>query len=75
MTTISERLRAAPMNRPQIYAEREEAADTIDALVAAVERVLIWVRPIAGDNTDMAAAVEEEDSIAAIDAALALARK
>jgi len=80
MTTISKRIRNGIMEGWSSDAHcldgeiAKEAADTIDALVAAIERALIWVRPIAGDNTDIAAAVEEENSIAAIDAAIAKAK-
>lgn len=39
-------------------------------LRAAIERLLEWVRPIAGDNRDQEASAEETASLAALDAAL-----
>lgn len=72
LNTGAERCQAAALGLTD--ADLVSIRDTIDALVAALERVMKWAGPIAGDNQDPAAAAEEEASKEQADAALALAR-
>jgi len=70
MTTISERLRETPGEFRGATALELEAADTIDALVAALEearkRLALYAQP--------GVKPWEDETYAKIDAALALAR-
>lgn len=73
MTTISERLREADdwcTGNGTCCPVSNEAADTIDALVAALERAKEMV-----DTLGWAANVSTDNIESEIDAALALARK